>query len=268
MTGPGDGLVVENLAVRYGGANAVDDVSLVGPAAEIRGLIGPNGAGKTSLFNAVSGLLRPARGEMLLHHQRLTVMSAQRRAAAGLGRTFQQPALVPSLSVRDNVAIGFECRYRGWRNAGGLVAGRRARRAAGSATDQALELCALGHLADRRAASLTLGQQRFVELARACAAGYEFLLLDEPASGLDNEETAEFGRALGQIVRQRGTGVLLVEHDMAFVLGLCRYVYVLDAGRLIFAGTPPELRRSQAVRQAYLGISGPGGGSRPTEVRP
>jgi ABC-type branched-subunit amino acid transport system ATPase component len=263
------GLVATNVSVSYGGSRAIDGVSLAAETGAISGLIGPNGAGKTTLFNALSGLISPASGDVTLGGRPLTGLRAHRRALAGLGRTFQRPALVRSLTVRDNVKLGFECRHTSWSSARRYVAGRAGRTSADTAAEAALELCGLTDLAGALTGSLTLGQQRFCELARACAAAYDFLLLDEPASGLDDGESVVFGRILTQVVRERGTGVLLVEHDMALVQRVCSRIYVLDNGQLIFDGTPSQLRASHAVRRAYLGeyaTAGPAAGSSEQEA--
>jgi len=252
MSAPGPALVATDVTVSYGGSLAVDGVTLRAEGGTITGLIGPNGAGKTTMFNALSGLIAPDSGELALGGRSLTRLSAPRRAAAGLGRTFQQPALIRSLSVRDNVRLGYECRNHSWGIDVGWLAGR-GRRPADTATEAALEICGLSSIANWPAESLTLGQQRFAELARAYAGGYGFVLLDEPASGLDDGESAALTRILSQIVLERGTGVLLVEHDMALVMGTCSHVWVLDAGKLIFSGTPRQLRASDVVRRAYLG---------------
>jgi ABC-type branched-subunit amino acid transport system ATPase component len=247
------GLVVTDVSVRYGGRHAVDKVSLAAAPGRITGLIGPNGAGKTSLFNAISGLVPMAHGTVTLDRRGLTRRGAHRRARAGLGRTFQRPALVPRLSVRENVALGHEGRVAlRDRLTGPRAEHRRARRV----IDDALELCALGDVAERPAGLLPLGRQRYVELARACAGGHDMILLDEPASGLDDAESREFGQALQRLAGDRGAGILLVEHDIGLVLRICDRVYVLDAGRVIFDGPPAQLQDSEAVRAAYLGAGG------------
>jgi ABC-type branched-subunit amino acid transport system ATPase component len=249
------GLVAEGLVVRYGGLLAVDDVSLAAPAGRITGLIGPNGAGKTTIFNACSGLLRPAAGRVLLDGTDVTALPLPRRAQRGLGRTFQRIELFDSLSVRDNVALGREGLLAGsspWRQ---LVTGRGDRATVAAATEAALETCGLIDVADRPAGALSTGARRLVELARVLAGGFRLLLLDEPSSGLDDAESAHFGEILRRVVEERGVGILLVEHHMGLVLEVCDYLYVLDFGRLLFEGTAAEVVASDEVRAAYLGTA-------------
>jgi ABC-type branched-subunit amino acid transport system ATPase component len=251
----GSGLVVSSLVVRFGGLVAVDDVSLSAPGGRITGLIGPNGAGKTTLFNVCNGLLRPARGSVHLDGRDITRASTARRPQLGLGRTFQRIALFDSLSVRENVALGREGSLAGslpWRQ---LVAGRGEQRLVTEAADEALATCGITGLANRPAGSLSAGDRRLVELARVLAGGFSMLLLDEPSSGLDDHESQRFGEILTAVVRDRDVGILLVEHHMELVLGICDYLYVLDFGRLIFAGTPDDAVTSDVVRAAYLGTA-------------
>ena len=249
------GLVAESLVVQYGGLVAVDGVTLAAPAGRITGLIGPNGAGKTSIFNAFSGLLRPALGRVLFDGEDVTRLPLPRRAQRGLGRTFQRIELFDSLPVRDNVALGREGQLAAsspWRQ---VVARRTDRREVALATDEALEICGLGPVADRPAGTLSTGTRRLVELARVLASGARMLLLDEPSSGLDDTDSARFGEILRGVVADRAVGVLLVEHHMGLVLDVCDYLYVLDFGRLLFEGTAAEAVASDEVRAAYLGTA-------------
>ena len=253
MTADRQGLDVEGLRIEYGGSIAVDRASLSAPLRRITGLIGPNGAGKTSTFNACSGLLKPAAGTVRLFGTDVTTRSAAQRARLGIGRTFQSIEICNALDVRTNVALGAEARSAGanpWRQ---MVSSRARRRDIERATDSALERCGIAALARQPAAGLSTGQRRLVELARVLAGGYELLLLDEPSSGLDEGETEDFGRILTAVVAEGGIGVLLVEHDMRLVMSVCDYIYVLDFGLMIFAGTPQETRNSEIVRSAYLG---------------
>jgi ABC-type branched-subunit amino acid transport system ATPase component len=253
MTGDATGLVVEDVVVRYGGHVAVNGMSLSAPRGRITGLIGPNGAGKTTTFNVCSGLLRPSAGRIRLFGQDVTTRSAQHRARMGLGRTFQRMELFDSLPVRENVALGRECRLAGalpWRH---LTGSRGEDRMLVRRSEQAMERCGIGQLAGRRPAELSTGQRRLVELARCIAGGYNLMLLDEPSSGLDKTETQRFGAILRSLVAEDGVGILLVEHDMALVVNVCDYLHVLDFGEPIFAGTPSETLASPVVRAAYLG---------------
>ncbi len=247
------GLSVKELTVRYGGAVAVDNLSLEAPRGRLTGLIGPNGAGKTTTFNACSGLLRPSTGRVLLFGADVTRVAPPARARLGLGRSFQRMELFDSLTVSQNVRLGREAAIAGRNPLRQLFSRPHERQTIAAAVGEALELCNLGLLAERRAGSLSTGQRRLVELARALAGDFGFLLLDEPSSGLDRSETAGFGRILRQVVEQRGTGILLVEHDMDLVMRVCDHIYVLDFGVLLFEGNPEAVQQSDVVRAAYLG---------------
>jgi ABC-type branched-subunit amino acid transport system ATPase component len=247
------GLVVEGLTVTYGGNVAVSDVSFSAPVGRITGLIGPNGAGKTTTFNACSGLLRPSAGRVLLDGEDVTRLPVHRRAQRGLGRTFQRMQLCESLSVRDNVSLGRESATAGSRPWSHLWDSPGERQATIAASEEALRLCGIADLADRSVVSLSTGQRRLVELARTVAGGGRLLLLDEPSSGLDHGETERFDETLQFLVRERGKGILLVEHDMSLVMRVCEHIYVLDFGTLLFEGAPAQVSSSDAVRQAYLG---------------
>ena len=250
---PGTGLVVDGLTVRFGGHVAVNRLSFTAPGGRITGLIGPNGAGKTTTFNACSGLLEPQAGTMVLDGVDVTRLGPAARARRGLGRTFQRMELFGSLTVAENVAVAHEAGLAG-ASALHQVFRRRGERVTVARTvADALAVCGLADLAGRRVDALSTGQRRLVELARAWACDFRLVLLDEPSSGLDRHETAAFGALLTAMVRQRGVGLLLVEHDMDLVLSICDHLYVLDFGTLIFAGPPDEVRTSDVVRAAYLG---------------
>jgi ABC-type branched-subunit amino acid transport system ATPase component len=247
------GLEVDGLTVRFGGHVAVNSLSFTAPRGRITGLIGPNGAGKTTTFNACSGLLEPAAGRIRLDGRDITRLGPPARARLGLGRTFQRMELFGSLTVAENIAVGREAGLAGASALRQVFRRPGERRAVVAAVDRALEVCGLGPLAGRRADSLSTGERRLVELARAYASDFGLLLLDEPSSGLDHHETEAFGAVLTGLVAERGTGLLLVEHDMALVMGICDELYVLDFGTLVFHGAPDEVRRSDVVRAAYLG---------------
>lgn len=248
-----DGLQVEELTIRFGGNTAVDTASFEAPLGRITGLIGPNGAGKTTTFNACSGLLRPSAGRVRLFGQDISGRTPAARAQLGLGRTFQRMDLFDSLTVEQNVALGLEARLARSHPLKQLLCPPSERKAVRAATEEALELCGLGGLRREVAGSLSTGQRRLVDLGRVLAGGFAMLLLDEPSSGLDTAETHRFGQIVSEVVRERGCGVLLVEHDMALVMSICDYLYVLDFGEMIFEGTPAEVRTSEVVRSAYLG---------------
>jgi ABC-type branched-subunit amino acid transport system ATPase component len=246
-------LEIADVSVAYGGNKAVSNVSLQAPLGRITGLIGPNGAGKTTTFNACSGLLRPTTGTVRLNNDDITHRSPAARARMGLGRTFQRMELVNAMTARVNVAFGAECPLVGINAIRQVFSTGAQRRAVEEATTGALELCGISHLADRTVGTLSTGQRRLIELARTLAGGFRLLLLDEPSSGLDEEETEQFGAILKNVVAQRGLGILIVEHDMALVMTVCDYLYVLDFGHLIFEGTPAEVQASELVHAAYLG---------------
>jgi ABC-type branched-subunit amino acid transport system ATPase component len=249
----GEGLRLEALTVAFGGHVAVDAVTLDAPLGRITGLIGPNGAGKTTVFNACSGLLSPASGRVHLFGRDATGDPPSARARAGLGRTFQRVEGCNNMTVRENVALGAEARAAG-RSAWHQVFPSRATRGSVAAeTDAALARCGLEPLAGRLVATLSTGQRRLLELARATACRSRFVLLDEPSSGLDEEETKVFGRIVVDWVADTGVGVLLVEHDMALVMEICTRLHVLEFGRLVFSGPPAEAQASPVVRAAYLG---------------
>lgn len=249
----GVGVQVRDLSVHFGGLAAVQGVSFSAPAGRITGMIGPNGAGKTTTFNACSGLNRRFDGQVLLHDEDITSLAPATRGRRGLGRTFQRMELCENLTVLENVVLGRECSQAGNRLLGQLRASRAQRRESVAVAWSAMELCGITELAGRKAGELTTGQRRLVELARCLAGPFDVLLLDEPSSGLDSEETARFGRLLQQVVQERGIGILLVEHDMDLVMRVCSYIYVLDFGQMVFEGTPSEVMNSPVVQAAYLG---------------
>lgn len=246
-------LAIENVTVRFGGLVAVSNVSIQADAGSVTGLIGPNGAGKTTTFNACTGVVSTAGGQVRLGDRRLDGLNTAARAAAGLGRTFQRMELCDSMTVTENVAMGPEAMMSARRLWGQLVAPRSEAREVAQRTQVALETCGVTALGKRRAGDLSTGQRRMVELARAIASPFTFLLLDEPSSGLDVQETEHFGNVLAHHVAETGMGILLVEHDMALVARVCRQIYVLDFGQLIWSGATADALRSDIVRAAYLG---------------
>lgn len=235
-------LRVEDVAVRFGGVQALAGVSLTCPAGQVTGLIGPNGAGKTTLFNVVSGLQRPDSGRVLLEDRDVTRAGTARRARAGLARTFQRLEVFGSLTVRENVQLAAEL-HRGLRRRGpdpAAVAG------------ELLARVGLTALADVQAGVLPTGSSRLLELARALATAPTTLLLDEPGSGLDAAETEQLAGLLASLAAD-GTAVLLVEHDVELVMRVCARVLVLDFGTLLCEGTPAQVQSDSRVQQAYLG---------------
>jgi ABC-type branched-subunit amino acid transport system ATPase component/branched-subunit amino acid ABC-type transport system permease component len=249
------GIEVRSLSVRFGGLRAVNEISFAAPLGRITGLIGPNGAGKTTAFNACSGLNRRYTGDLLLHDRNVDRLSPAARARRGLGRTFQRMELGDTLTVHENVALGREAGQAGAGIVRQLIAPRSEKRETEGAAWAAMELCGIADLALEQAGALSTGQRRLVELARCLAGPFDVLLLDEPSSGLDREETARFAALLQRVVEERGVGILLVEHDMELVMRVCDHIYVLDFGELIFEGTPGQVASSEVVQAAYLGDS-------------
>jgi ABC-type branched-subunit amino acid transport system ATPase component len=247
-------LVVEGLTVHFGGLVAVDDVSLTARGGVITGLIGPNGAGKTTTFNSCTGLNTPTSGTVALGDRTLGHHSPAWRARLGLGRTFQRMELFDTMTVRENVEIGREALLAGKRRWTGRLFSTPAEAGlCGQEADEAMGHCGISHLAGRTVGDLSTGQRRLVELARAMAGDFRFLLLDEPSSGLDVGETEQFAAILSGVVEREGIGILLVEHDMALVRAVCSYIYVLDFGRLIYEGTAADVLSAEIVKAAYLG---------------
>ncbi|HSZ36403.1 MAG TPA: ATP-binding cassette domain-containing protein [Acidimicrobiales bacterium] len=238
----GSVLSVEDVSVRFGGLQALDGVALDVVPGEIHGLIGPNGAGKTTLFNVVTGLQRPTHGRVLLREHDVTRYRPHARSRLGLGRTFQRLELFGTLSARDNVQMAAEVQQRK------LQSGRT------PAEEAEYQLARVGilHVADEPSDSLPTGLARLVEMARALATSPSVLLLDEPSSGLNAEETRSVGDVLEQLASE-GMGVLLVEHDMTLVMSICHRVDVLDNGSLIAHGDPAAVQADPAVQEAYLG---------------
>ena len=249
----GTGLRIADVTVRFGGLLAVDRVSVCAPPGRITGLIGPNGAGKTTTFNACSGLVRPGEGSIVIDDRDVTAKSPAARARQGLARTYQQTRLFDSLTVAENVALGREGAMAGGAPVNHLAATRAQSATIRAATAAAVRLCGLSELAHEPVATLSTGQRRLVELARAIAGPARILLLDEPSAGLDRSETGRFGQILRRVIEERNLAILLVEHDMSLVMDVCEYIYVLDFGQLLFEGSTAEVRASPIVQAAYLG---------------
>jgi branched-chain amino acid transport system ATP-binding protein len=235
-------LSVDGVTVRFGGNLALDDVSFEVAPSRITGLIGPNGAGKTTMFNVITGLQEPSAGHVRLGDEDITGAAPHRRAQRGLARTFQRLELFGSLSARENLMVAAEIRRKGQRH----------ERKAEARVQSVVERVGIEPFAEHRADELTTGQARLVELARALVTEPKVLLLDEPASGLDAEETEAFA-ALLRTLADDGISILLVEHDMPLVMQVCDHIYVLDYGSIIAEGTPREIQRNQTVLDAYLG---------------
>ena len=235
-------LHAEGIVVRFGGNEVLRAVDLDAEEGSVTGLIGPNGAGKTTLFNVLCGLQRPVGGRVEFDGRDITRLAPHRRARLGVARTFQRLETFTLLSVRENILTGAEFRRR-WAGAETTPS---------AIADELVERLGLADVADERVDTLPTGRARLVELGRALAARPRMLLLDEPSSGLDGAETEELGRVLRDVAAD-GPGILLVEHDMALVMSVCRRISVLDFGAMIASGTPAQIRSDPLVQQAYLG---------------
>jgi branched-chain amino acid transport system ATP-binding protein len=248
-------LTATSVTKRFGGLVAVDDVSLTAEPGQITSLIGPNGAGKTTFFNCLTGLLQPDRGTVRLGDIELTKLPTPKRAAAGLGRTFQRLEIFTGLTVFQNLQVAAEASDTA-SVLGGLIKLRhRDDPAIVQRVHQILRDIGIADLAEVTAGSLSTGLLRLVELGRALCASPRVLLLDEPASGLDATETERLQQILVRLAGE-GMTILLVEHDVDLVMAVSQSIYVMEFGRLIASGTPDEIRTNEAVRTAYLGVAG------------
>ena len=237
---PGETLRASSVSRSFEGVQALREVTLELHRREVVGLIGPNGAGKSTLVNVLSGFDRPDEGSVELAGSEITGWSPQRRAKAGLARTFQHSRSFRGLTVRENVEVAA---------LGAGTGPREARRRA----DRLLDLLGLGGVAGRRADELAHGDERRLGVARVLATDPSFVLLDEPAAGLPDAEVPEFAEVVRSSLEEHDAGMLLIDHNMALVMGVCDRIHVLDQGRTLAAGTPGEIRGNLDVAAAYLG---------------
>ena len=242
-------LSVESLAIHFGGVHALREVSLSASVGRVTGVIGPNGAGKTTLFNCISGLLTPDRGSLVLDGQPL-MGTPMMRARRGVGRTYQTPRLFRSLSVLDNLVVG--CRAADAAERPYAFDESLARVPVQERAGRIAKLVGYEGELDTPAANLSFGAMRVVELARALSSAPSLLMLDEPASGLDVSQAKDLVSLL-RTLAELGLAVLLIEHDMSVVMGVCEEITVLDFGTVIARGTPQEVQSNQDVLDAYLG---------------
>ena len=247
-------LEVRELTQRFGGITALEDISFSVTKGEITGVIGPNGAGKTTLFNIVTGIYTQTSGTVLLDTTDISSLPAEKLAAKGLVRTFQNIELFGNMTVLENVMLGMHTRSHC-----GILAclfkmpwHLREERLIREQASQWLDFCGITDLSDQKASNLPFGKGRLLEIARAMAVNPSIMLMDEPAAGLNSRETAQLADLIRKI-RAAGVTVVLVEHDMELVMDICDRIIVLNLGKKLAEGTPREIQENKAVISAYLG---------------
>jgi len=253
-------LQLDNVTIRFGGLTAVSSVSATVNEGELVGLIGPNGAGKTTVFNMVTGVYQPTEGRIAFGGQPTAGLKPFEITERGIARTFQNIRLFPSLSVFDNVRVAFHLHLK-HDSVHSLTRGPKFHREEVELRDRTLELLRIFNLErvqDEPAKSLSYGDQRRLEIIRALATGPKLLLLDEPAAGMNPAEKLELMKLIQFIREKFQLAILLVEHDMKVVMGICQRIHVLEYGRKIAEGTPAEIRSNPAVIAAYLGSAAEG----------
>ena len=237
-------LETRGVNVHFGGHHAVRDVDLEVEAGRITALIGPNGAGKTTTFNVITGLQETTSGKVVLDGKELSKLPPHQRARRGIARTFQRLEVFGSLSARENILTAAEIR-KSW---------ARDKSDPRAVTEEIIDRIGIRGVADDRVDAMPTGQARLVELGRALATRPRVLLLDEPASGQDEQETDAFADLLLDLASE-GMAILMVEHDVALVMKVCAWIHVLDFGAILAVGTPTEIQQNQSVLDAYLGAA-------------
>ena len=248
-------LEIDDISIRFGGLQALGNVTVKAQELEIVGLIGPNGAGKTTLFNCVTGFYKPNEGRVRFLGEDVTDVPIHERAAMGMGRTFQQVGLVKGATVLENVITAQHTKIEYSAPAGivGVPATWTAEKVLRARGMEILELVGMADLADRRVAGLPYGTMKNVEMAAVLATDPEILMLDEPTSGMGPEESHQFGDVLLRLRKELGLTVLMIEHHVPLVVAVCDYVYCLNFGQLLAEGKPEEVRTHPEVVVAYLG---------------
>ena len=248
-------LEVDDISIRFGGLQALGNVSVKAQELEIVGLIGPNGAGKTTLFNCITGYYRPNEGRVRFLGVDVTEIPIHERASMGMGRTFQQVGLVKGATVLENLITAQHTKVEYSAAAGILGAGNTwsEEKVLRQRAMEILDLVGLAHLADRRVAGLPYGTMKNVEMAAVLATDPEILMLDEPTSGMGPEESHTFGDVLLRLRKELGLTVLMIEHHVPLVVAVCDYVYCLNFGQLLTEGKPEDVRTHPEVVTAYLG---------------
>ncbi|NPA28405.1 MAG: ABC transporter ATP-binding protein [Epsilonproteobacteria bacterium] len=248
-------LRVENLTMDFGGVRAIDNLTFKVPKGSTYGLIGPNGAGKTTVFNIITGNLKPTKGKVYLEDEDITGIKPNKAVYKGIARTFQNIRLFKSMSVLDNILIGFDraAKYTYFEAIFRLPRFFKYEKEIRQKAYELMEIFGIREFAKYNATALSYGNQRKVEIARALATNPKLLLLDEPAAGMNPKETDELADIIFKIKKDFNLSILLIEHDMKFVNKMCDLVTVLDYGEKIFEGKPSEAIRDPKVIAAYLG---------------